>query len=233
VHDDDVPDGRVISTDPGPGDDVERGGAVAVLVSSGILQVEVPDVTGTSLEDAQEALRAEGLDGTITLDRTWHAEVDSGDVISLSPEPGETVDHDTALTIQVSEGREPISIPSVVNTEQESALAEIGRAGGEGQVNGEEHSDDVPAGYVIRQSVTGSAFRDDPVLLVISLGPELFEVPDVVGRQYDDAAAALTDLGFQVERQDTLGGFFGTVRLQDVEAGSMQPRGTVITLTVV
>lgn len=101
------------------------------------------------------------------------------------------------------------------------------------QLGDEAFSDEVPAGSVISQDVTGDALRGDLVNLVVSKGPELFEVPDVFAQQYDDAAATLEGLGFVVERENVLGGLFGTVHTQSVAPGEMMPRGTVIVLTVV
>jgi len=59
---DDVAAGLVISLDPGPGTQVERGGEVVVVVSQGPDLVTVPDVSGAgSLPDAVALLEAEGL----------------------------------------------------------------------------------------------------------------------------------------------------------------------------
>lgn len=59
---DDVEAGLVISTEPGPGATVERGGTVAVVVSLGPDLVTVPDVSEVgSLAEAVALLEAEGL----------------------------------------------------------------------------------------------------------------------------------------------------------------------------
>ncbi len=53
---DSVAEGLVISTDPAPGQLVDVGGAVTLVVSSGAPGVEVPDVTGESEGEAREEL---------------------------------------------------------------------------------------------------------------------------------------------------------------------------------
>ncbi|MFC3998716.1 Stk1 family PASTA domain-containing Ser/Thr kinase [Nocardiopsis sediminis] len=63
---DDVPAGRVISTDPGQGENVGRGDAVTLTVSSGPDRIEVPDVTGLSVEAAQRELEDLGLTVKVT-----------------------------------------------------------------------------------------------------------------------------------------------------------------------
>ncbi|MGL4175099.1 MAG: PASTA domain-containing protein, partial [Dermatophilaceae bacterium] len=72
----------------------------------------------------------------------------------------------------------------------------------------------------------------DTVTLVVSKGPVLVAVPNVIGQQVGDARRVLEQAGFQVKVEEAFGGYFGTVRLQD-PAGGQVPRGSVITLTVV
>ncbi len=92
----------------------------------------------------------------------------------------------------------------------------------------------VPAGDVVSQRpADGTLFRGDTVTVVVSLGPPLVEVADVVGQQVGPATTVLEDAGFVVEVEEVLGGFFGTVRDQDPDAGTAVPRGSTVTLTIV
>ena len=233
AHSDIVPPGHVISTDPAPGDRIEKSGEVDVVVSQGVLRITIPDVTGSSPDAAREELEEAGLDGTFAVEEVYDQEVPEGQVVSTDPGASSVVDHDAAITIYVSQGKQPIEVPDVVGDDEGAAVEAIEDAGAVPQIGGEEYSEEVPAGHVVSQDVTGPALKGDLITLVLSKGPELFEVPNVVGQQFADAEATLTDLGFEVEREDVLGGFFGTVRTQSVEAGSWHPRGTVIVLTVV
>ncbi|GAB2602083.1 Stk1 family PASTA domain-containing Ser/Thr kinase [Pseudactinotalea suaedae] len=232
-YSDSVPLGHVISTDPAPGDRVEKGGAVEILVSQGVLRVSIPDVAGATEADAQQELQEAGLDGTIGVERDWHPEVEAGLVVGTEPAAGSTVDHGVEVTLLVSQGREPITVPDVVGSPVDEAVEVLEDAGAVPQLGDEQFSDEIPEGSVITQDVVGEALRGDLVTLVTSKGPELFEVPNVVGQQYEQAEATLTELGFDVDRDNILGGYFGTVRSQSLEAGSWHPRGTVIVLTVV
>jgi serine/threonine-protein kinase len=58
---DDVEEGLVIATNPGPAAEVERGSTVAMAVSKGPDLVTVPDVAGRILSEATRLLRAVGL----------------------------------------------------------------------------------------------------------------------------------------------------------------------------
>ncbi|GAA1631280.1 Stk1 family PASTA domain-containing Ser/Thr kinase [Georgenia ruanii] len=235
THHDTVPEGQVISTDPGAGEPVRKGGDVAVSVSLGILTREVPELAGKSQADALAALDAAELPrGEVR--EEYHDTVPQGTIISSSPGAGEVVPHTTAVDLVVSAGRQPVDLPNVTGATRDAAAAALEGAGlTVGEVT-EQFSDAVPARQVMSQvPAAGSAqlYRGDAVALVVSKGPELFAVPDVVGKQVREARGALEGAGFRVEVHEVLGGFFGTVRAQDPAAGTMLPRGSVVALTVV
>ncbi len=57
----DVPAGQAIGTSPGTGTRVDRGGTVTLIVSEGPELVTVPDPTGQTLQQFQDALRGAGF----------------------------------------------------------------------------------------------------------------------------------------------------------------------------
>ena len=65
--------------------------------------------------------------------------------------------------------------------------------------------------------------------LVVSKGPVLVTVPDVVGQQLPQARGHPRGRRVQGHRARALGGFFGTVRLQDPSGGSKAPKGSTVT----
>ncbi|CAM5293609.1 non-specific serine/threonine protein kinase OS=Streptomyces violarus OX=67380 GN=FHS41_005802 PE=4 SV=1 [Streptomyces violarus] len=69
--------------------------------------------------------------------------------------------------------------------------------------------------------------------LTLSKGPEMVEVPDVVGDSVDDAKTELEAAGFEVDEDRGLLGLFGdTVKSQSVEGGETAPKGSTITITI-
>lgn len=232
-HHDEVPAGDVISVDPQVGTELARESTVTLTVSLGVAMVTMPEVAGMSEQQALTELVDAGFSADPAIETEYSAEVEQGQVIEASPGTGTEVEHHDEPTLVVSAGREPITIPSVVGVQEADAVAELDEAGAAVEVVGQEHSDEVAEGLVISQSQDGEALRGDEVSLVVSLGPELFEVPDVVGLSYRDAAQQLTEAGFDVAREEVLGGYFNTVRSQDIDAGAMVPGGSLITLTVV
>jgi serine/threonine-protein kinase len=100
----DVPKGEVITQDPVAGSSVGKESTVTLVVSNGIEQVNVPDVTGKSQEKAIEKLEAKGF--TVTVEETYSDEVKSGKVISQSIEGGTAANAGSEITITVSLGKQ-------------------------------------------------------------------------------------------------------------------------------
>jgi eukaryotic-like serine/threonine-protein kinase len=106
-----VAEGRVYKQQPGAGETVERGGTVSYWVSQGKPQVEVPDVTGMSLNDAAEAIQSDGFKlGPVT----YRADgtVPDGSVIEQDPAAGATVEKGATVSLIVSSGPSPSPTPS-------------------------------------------------------------------------------------------------------------------------
>ena len=61
-EDDDVPEGEVMEQDPGGGESVGQGDTVAVTVSEGPAEVDIPDVVGMSVDEAREELEDAGFE---------------------------------------------------------------------------------------------------------------------------------------------------------------------------
>ena len=231
--DDEVPEGQVIDTDPGPGERVRENGTVAVVVSAGPEFVPVPEVAGTPLEDAEAALEEMGLSvGEVV--EAFNETLDQGVVVSQSVVPGEEVRRSQPIDLVVSKGREPIAVPTVVElprADAEAALTEAGLAVGEVT---SQASETVPEGIVISQApADGTVFRGDAVALVVSSGPPLVAIPPVQGLQVDEAIAELEALGLVPEVERVLGGVFGTVHSTDPAEGEQVRKGSTVTVRVV
>ncbi|PWD49844.1 Stk1 family PASTA domain-containing Ser/Thr kinase [Serinibacter arcticus] len=239
AFDDVAPAGTVITVDPDPGTSLARGETVDVVVSLGVEMLEVP----TLVDLTREAAEAEILEARLTpaeevVEQT-DRDVPAGVVLASEPAAGESVPHDSEVVLTVSSGPAEVTIPdNYVGKESElvtTALAELLDVPDTAITLTEVFSTEVPAGMVISVSpAPGSVVpQGSGASLEVSKGPELFEIPNVQGRQYGEAEQILEDAGFTVERNNVLGGFFGTVRSQDVAPGEMRARGTLVTLTVV
>jgi eukaryotic-like serine/threonine-protein kinase len=100
----------------------------------------------------------------------------------------------------------------------------------------ERTDEEVAAGLIIEQSPTEGteAPKDSEVSLVISLGPDVSEVPDLVGMTESDALRVVNDAGFRPEIQREYNGDVaeGQVFQQSPEAGELAPPEAVITIVV-
>jgi serine/threonine-protein kinase len=138
----------------------------------------------------------------------------------------------------VSRGPEPVEVPDLRGRGEQEARELLARAGLTVGVRTQAYDgadDPVPAGSVLRQvpAAGGTVARGSAVRLVVSQGPPLVAVPDVVGRQAAQARQLLREQGLDADVDRFLGGLFGAVSSQQPAAGSLVPRGTSVRLTVV
>lgn len=233
VYDSSAP-GTVVSQVPPPAEKVAVQSKVNVQVSRGPRRFKVPGVVNRTLDQATFALARANLEvGNIT--REYSSQSESGLVMSQSPEPGAQVAKGTPVDMVVSKGPAPIHVPDLQNkTEAEAgaALSQLGLA----MTKTEEFNDSAETGRVIR-SVPGPGVTIEPgatVSVVISKGPELFTVPDVMGLSEADAKSKLSGDGFTVTVKSGVSSpaDVGKVVNQNPEAGAKVKKDTTVTIWV-
>ncbi|GAB3248585.1 Stk1 family PASTA domain-containing Ser/Thr kinase [Arthrobacter pigmenti] len=233
IHHGNIPDGRVVRADPATSTQIRKFEDVTLFVSIGPEMFSVPDVTGGTIREATTELKdAQLMMGDVG--RQYHAKVPSGTVLSQSIDADQERRRNTAVDVTVSKGQRPIDVPSVTGETQESAQGTLTDAGLEPVIADRKvFHPSIPEGSVVsQQPAQGQLFRGDSVQLTLSKGPEMVKVPSFIGDQVEEAVERLEELGFKVEVNNILGGFFGTVRDQDPVDTSV-PKGSVVTLTVV
>ena len=108
------PAGYVLDQDPTEGTQVAAGTAIAITVSSGL--VEVPDVVGISESQALSDLARAGFE-TQVIDQEI-ADVPPGEVLAQSPQPGSRLERGALVTITVAVGPViPTPEPTVAPTD--------------------------------------------------------------------------------------------------------------------
>ena len=171
---DEVRRGRVIDSSPPAGSTIERGSTVTLTVSRGPEQVDVPDVTGESEENARSTLEGAGLRvGEVTEEESGE---EPGTVIEQSPAAGEQVDRDSAVDLTVAA---PVAIPDVVDLTEEEAQAELEDAGFEVRVQEQEVTDPAQDGVVLDQTPPADEERrqGSRVTIVVGRLPEATPTP--------------------------------------------------------
>ena len=127
AFDAEVPVGRVAGTDPAIGSELRRGETVTLLVSKGPEPVAVPAVDGRRLAGAKAALERAGLVATVT--EKYSMKVPDGEVISVTPPAGTTINAGSTVTLLVSKGPPPVEVPNLVDMRKKDAIAALSRLG--------------------------------------------------------------------------------------------------------
>ncbi len=222
--------GHVMKTDPANGKQIRGTGTVTLTISRGPEIVDVPDLSGTPVADAKRKLRDRGLvPGTVT--REFNEEVAKGSVIRTDPAGGSKRRPDTAVGLTVSRGT-AIDVPGVLGSDRTDAVSTLRAAGFQVRFAEQPVFSTQDKGTIARQTPVegGKLGKGDTVTLTLSKGPEMIPVPDVTGKNVDDAKKQLTDLGFQVEVDKPLLFPQDTVDSQSVDPGKKAPKGGTITI---
>lgn len=150
-------EGEVMEQSPEAGEDVAVNTEVVVYISKGEETVPMPDVSGKSLTEAQQELRALGLQ--VDTDYAYDSEVEEGKVVSTRPESGTSVrGGDKAVVViskgpQTEEGDEMVEVPSVLGETAEKAREILEGLGLYVKII-ESYSSEYPEGQIMRQSVS-------------------------------------------------------------------------------
>lgn len=130
-----------------------------------------------------------------------------------------------------------VNIPDVTNIAEKTAESKLEAAGLQVGKIIRRQSDDVKKGHVITTKPTAgnSLERGKSVDLIVSSGSSMVKVPDMVGKNYDEAAEKLENMGFDVVREDQYSNKVDLDRIisQSIAAGvEVKPTQTTITLVV-
>ncbi|MBL0747501.1 PASTA domain-containing protein [Nocardioides sp. G10] len=234
AYSENVAAGLVIATDPEPGGKVLDGGTVTLVLSLGPERYDVPQLAGQTEDQAQDTIAATNLAFGSSVGR-WSETVPEGQVIRSSPKAGTTLKPGATVDLVLSRGRKPFELKDWTGKDYDGVKAALEKRNLQVEA-GEEYSDTVAAGDIISQDPAPGTvvYRGDTVSFVVSLGPELVEVPQVKAMGVEAATELLEGLGFEVETEQAdiyLG--IGYVSSSDPGAGAEVPKGSTITLFVV
>jgi serine/threonine-protein kinase len=120
--------GTVLEQDPAAGDEVERGTAVDLTIVESPELVAIPELEGSSVEEAQAALVELELEPAGPQEEPSDT-VDEGLVTRSDPAPGEEVEPGSTVTIFVSSGPGTVVVPDVTCQSFGSAQSDLRSAG--------------------------------------------------------------------------------------------------------
>lgn len=204
----DVAAGAVIRTEPGSGERVEKDSLVRVVMSQGPQPHDVGALAGMTVDAATAAMQqvrvsvgdpqyvfTDAADGTVVAAAVSPAA--GGDAIDCSN--GCTLHEGDSASFTVSRGPVP-DVAGMSVSDATKTLAALGLA-----VSGDsasQTSETIDEGRVIGISARegGGDWRpNDTVQLIVSDGPPLFPVPNVVGMTLSEAKKTLEAAGFKAK----------------------------------
>jgi serine/threonine-protein kinase len=194
--------GIVFAQDPEFGTKLAKDSTVNLKVSGGAEVIPVPDVVGSTQEEATATLEAAGF--TVRVTPEPDADAAEGEVVRQSPAGGQDAPANSEITLFVSSGPDQVPVPDVAGRTVADASNLLGQAGFKVSQS-EEASDSVAKGRVIRTNPAAGtpAAKDATVTMVVSTGAEDITVPTVVGLSQANATNILQSQGFKVNVEQT------------------------------
>jgi eukaryotic-like serine/threonine-protein kinase len=208
------------------------GAAWFLAGGSGPDTVAVPSVAGLSVAEAEQAL----VDAKFELGprrQQASATVPAGEVIRTQPRTGQEITEGSTVSLVISTGPQKVTIPSVVGKTEDVARADLVALGLDVRVV-EEESAEIDKGTVISQDPAEgqSVEADSTVVITVSSGVELVQVPNVRLMSLTEAVAAIENAGLRVgtqtDRESTREP--GTVIEQSPAAGSEVEKGSSVNI---
>jgi eukaryotic-like serine/threonine-protein kinase len=174
-------------------------GLLAFLHPHGQADVEVPSISGATVDQARELLRPRELLLTLQAERPDPA-VPAGNIAGQVPLAGSRAAPGTAVQAFVSSGAGATTVPSLAGYRPDDAVEQLRTrklAPGRRQ---EEASDKIAAGLVIgTEPPAGQAVAMNATVgLVVSTGPAPRAVPKLLGLQLGKAKKLIAEAGFKL-----------------------------------
>jgi eukaryotic-like serine/threonine-protein kinase len=199
-----VPKDQVLDQQPPTGNRVVKGSEITLTLSLGPERYPVPDVIGKSYDLAVAditALKLKAAKGTPRYDE----DQPEGTVLAVTPAVGTQMKPGDTVTLILSKGKAPLTVPNVVGQDQGAARAQLEGMGL--TVTIVLKKSDKPNGQVIEQKpVNGEGVEAGATItLTVSDNPGGFPMPDVHGRGCTDGKNYLMSVGLQVQIDSPIG----------------------------
>jgi serine/threonine-protein kinase len=161
--------------------------------------VDVPSITGMSVEQARDLLRSRDLLLTLQAERADPA-IPVGKIAAQTPLPGSRTPRGIAIQAFVSSGASAVAIPTLSGARPDDAIEQLRNRKLLAGHRRDEASDTIAAGLVIGTDPPAgrSVAPDTDVTLIVSTGRAQKPVPKVLGFRLSKAKKTLEDAGFKV-----------------------------------
>jgi serine/threonine-protein kinase len=227
-----VDKGLVLTSSPGGGGHLPKGGVVQLILSKGRERIPVPPIAGLTQDVATAALINAGLKvGNIS--EAFDMKIPQNMVINGNPAVKTPVRRNSVVDLILSKGIEQIALTSYVGKSSDQATNEMTDAGFVVK-SAFAYSESVPAGAVMRQSPDGvsTAPKGSTVTLVISRGTQFVFIPNLFSLTEVEARTSLESLQLKVSIKK-----IGSKKIKKVtgispKVGAQVSRGTIVVITL-
>ena len=200
----DVAEGLVIRANPSVGSEIRQGATVTITVSTGREMINIPDVSGMTLEDAARTLEEVGLVLNQNVREENSDDVESGLVIDQNPEAGQEVVVGSSVSLTMSSGAESIRVPNLTGmnwSQAEQNLISMGFNPTATYVDSQQ-----PEGEVLSVSSQGTELPKGSSITVEVSNGMLIEAPDLARMSTEQAISALRAAGWTAPDQSLIVG---------------------------
>ena len=172
----DEKDGTILEQDVKAGDTVKRGSQINVVIAgkgdSTSEMVKIPSVIGKTKSSAKSTLESAGF--SVTFEYGDYNNSVAADVVTAqSPSAKNQAAKGSTVTVTLSPGQKPITVPNVVGASQSHAESALAGAGLKYTYADSQYSDTVPAGSVISQTKSGETVAaGTTITLTLSKGKQ-------------------------------------------------------------
>ena len=172
----DQKDGTILEQDVKAGDTVKRGSQINVVIAgkgdSTSEMVKIPSVIGKTKSSAKSTLESAGF--SVTFEYGDYNDSVAADVVTAqSPSAKNKAAKGSTVTVTLSPGQKPITVPNVVGYTQSQAESALSGAGLKYTYADSQYSDTVAAGNVISQTKSGETVAaGTTITLTLSKGKQ-------------------------------------------------------------
>jgi len=172
----DEKDGTILEQDVKAGDTVKRGSQINVVIAgkgdSTSEMVKIPSVIGKTKSSAKSTLESAGF--SVTFEYGDYNDSVAADVVTAqSPSAKKQAAKGSTVTVTLSPGQKPITVPNVLGASQSQAESALAGAGLKYTYADSQYSDTVAAGNVISQTKSGETVAaGTTITLTLSKGKQ-------------------------------------------------------------
>lgn len=191
--------GQIMSTTPAPGERLEEGSLLTVIVSEGNELTDTPTgIEGKPVAEVEAAFDEANL--VLAPQEEFHEEVPADHAIGYQSPPEARLPQESELVVLVSKGPAPRTVPSLPGGTTYADYAAALEAEQLVPKRVDEFSDTVPKDVIIATSHEAGAqvARGSEITIRVSKGPDVVPVPDVIGMSFAEAKAKIESVGLKV-----------------------------------